>query len=164
MRAWSAPRRDVAPRAAVHLTLHLTDRCNLACRYCYARHGTADMSFATACAAIEKCATGPDCGIVFFGGEPLLEWQTLQEADAYADERCRASGLALQRTITTNMTLLTEDKIDWLVARHYRMGLSLVWRRFDRCQSAARAGARRPGHQLRQRLLFGTGSDCTFMV
>ena len=25
----------------MHLTLHLTDRCNLACRYCYQRHGGA---------------------------------------------------------------------------------------------------------------------------
>ena len=38
----------------MHLTLHLTDRCNLACRYCYARHGTSDMSLETALAAIEE--------------------------------------------------------------------------------------------------------------
>lgn len=114
------------------ITLCLTHDCNLRCAYCYAgRKSCASMSRETAQAAIDFAvnrqvsARQPLLILGFFGGEPLLEWQTLQEADAYADERCRASGLALQRTITTNMTLLTEDKIDWLVARHYRMGLSL---------------------------------------
>ena len=58
----------------MHLTLHLTDRCNLACEYCYARHGTAEMSFETAMAAIAECtADDPNPGIIFFGGEPLLK-------------------------------------------------------------------------------------------
>ena len=58
----------------MHLTLHLTDRCNLACRYCYARHGTVEMSFETAMTAIAECtADDPNPGIIFFGGEPLLQ-------------------------------------------------------------------------------------------
>ena len=56
----------------MHLTLHLTDRCNLACRYCYARHGTNDMALETALSAIAECTDGEEnCGIIFFGGEPL---------------------------------------------------------------------------------------------
>ena len=58
----------------MHLTLHLTDRCNLACRYCYARHGEKRMTFETAMSAISDCTRGEtNCGIIFFGGEPLLE-------------------------------------------------------------------------------------------
>ena len=58
----------------MHLTLHLTDRCNLACRYCYQRHGTKRMSFETAMTAIAECtADDPNPGIIFFGGEPLLQ-------------------------------------------------------------------------------------------
>ena len=53
----------------MHLTLHLTDRCNLACRYCYQRHGASDMPRETAEAAIDRLATGNNPGIVFFGGE-----------------------------------------------------------------------------------------------
>ena len=57
----------------MHLTLHLTDRCNLACRYCYAQHGTSDMTLETALAAVDECTRGEENpGIIFFGGEPLL--------------------------------------------------------------------------------------------
>lgn len=63
----------------MHLTLHLTDRCDFACKYCYAKHGDQDMSFETATAAIEKCAVEPNCGIIFFGGEPLLRQDLIWE-------------------------------------------------------------------------------------
>ena len=105
----------------MHLTLHLTDRCNLACRYCYARHGTADMSFATACAAIEKCATGPDCGIVFFGGEPLLRaplmWRIMDWCEARRPGR-------FHYKVTTNGTLLDEAFLDEAVRRGLHVALS----------------------------------------
>ena len=44
----------------MHLTLHLTDRCNLACRYCYQRHGASDMPRETAEAAIDRLG---DCAL-----------------------------------------------------------------------------------------------------
>ena len=93
----------------MHLTLHLTDRCNLACRYCYARHGTADMHFETAVAAIEKCAAGPDCGIIFFGGEPLLcaplIWRIMDWCEARRPGR-------FHYKVTTNGMLLDEAFLD----------------------------------------------------
>ena len=107
--------------AAVHLTLHLTDRCNLACRYCYARHGTMDMAFGTAVAAIEKCATGPNCGIIFFGGEPLLcqplIWQIMDWCETQHPHR-------FHYKVTTNGTLLDEAFLDEAVRRGLHVGLS----------------------------------------
>ena len=61
----------------------------------------------------------------FFGGEPLLEWDLLAAADAYAVRKCTETHLSLHRTVTTNMTLLDEAKVDWFRARHYHLGLSL---------------------------------------
>ena len=121
MRAWSAPRRDVAPRVALHLTLHLTDRCNLACRYCYARPGTADMSFETACAAIEQCATGPDCGIIFFGGEPLLRAPLIWKIMDWCETRRPGR---FHYKVTTNGTLLDEAFLDEAVRRGLHVALS----------------------------------------
>ena len=63
----------------MHLTLHLTNRCNLACRYCYAQFGQEDMSLTTAMQSIAHCARGPNCGIIFFGGEPLLRKELIAE-------------------------------------------------------------------------------------
>ncbi len=105
----------------MHLTLHLTDRCNLACRYCYARHGTADMSFETAVAAIEKCAQGPNCGIIFFGGEPLLRqaliWRIMDWCETRPPQR-------FHYKVTTNGTLLDDAFLDEALERGLHVALS----------------------------------------
>ena len=105
----------------MHLTLHLTDRCNLVCRYCYARHGTADMAFETAIAAIEKCAAGPDCGIIFFGGEPLLcaplIWRIM--------DWCQKQGAhRFHYKVTTNGTMLDDAFLAEALARGLHIALS----------------------------------------
>ena len=59
----------------MHLTLHLTRACNLRCDYCYAPpQDGAPMYFATGRRALELGSrlNSGSCGIVFFGGEPLL--------------------------------------------------------------------------------------------
>ncbi|MDD4118261.1 MAG: radical SAM protein [Kiritimatiellae bacterium] len=105
----------------MHLTLHLTDRCNLACRYCYARPGTADMTFETAAAAIDACATGPDCGIIFFGGEPLLcqplIWQVMDWC------RGRAPG-RFHFKVTTNGLMMDEAFLAEAARRGLHVALS----------------------------------------
>ena len=71
----------------MHLTLHLTNRCNLACGYCYARPGTDDMTAETATRAIETCLEGPGGGIIFFGGEPLLRKDLIDATIRWCEER-----------------------------------------------------------------------------
>ena len=58
----------------MHVTLHLTNACNLACGYCYECHQKDYMTAETAKkAALLAAGKGQSsCGIVFFGGEPLL--------------------------------------------------------------------------------------------
>ena len=93
----------------------------MACRYCYARSGTTDMSFETAVAAIEKCATGPNCGIIFFGGEPLLcqplIWRIMDWCEAREPNRFHFK-------VTTNGTLLDEAFLDESVRRGLHVALS----------------------------------------
>lgn len=100
----------------MHLTLHLTDRCNLACRYCYQRHGTKRMSFETAMAAIEECTRGEEnCGIIFFGGEPLLEEDLIF---GVIDECERRMPLRFHYKVTTNGTMVTSDFLRELGANY----------------------------------------------
>ncbi|MBQ6102762.1 MAG: radical SAM protein, partial [Kiritimatiellae bacterium] len=105
----------------MHLTLHLTDRCNLACRYCYQRHGASDMPRETAEAAIDRLATGNNPGIVFFGGEPLLRKDLML---ALVD-RCEArEPNRFHYKVTTNGTLLDEDFLAEAGRRRLAVALS----------------------------------------
>jgi uncharacterized protein len=76
----------------MHLTLHLTPQCNQRCTYCYAGpHAGPAMSRATLVDALllgaSHARTGDgSCGLVFFGGEPLLERGLME----FALERARA--------------------------------------------------------------------------
>ena len=61
------------------LVLRLTNRCNLACGYCYAGSGPAgeDLSPERAAEAVDlACPPGGALRIQFTGGEPLLRWDT----------------------------------------------------------------------------------------
>jgi len=101
----------------VHLTLHLTGRCNLRCRYCYAMpHGGGDMSFETVKAAIRHALSevdrenpGQSLGVIFFGGEPLL----MRDLIAKTVRHCRGieaeTGQLFHFKITTNGLLLDEE-------------------------------------------------------
>lgn len=58
----------------MHITLHLTQDCDLACTYCYREQRCGDMDFETAIRAIKTLTKDKEhCGIIFFGGEPLLK-------------------------------------------------------------------------------------------
>ncbi|MBI5502527.1 MAG: radical SAM protein [Deltaproteobacteria bacterium] len=119
------PAADRSPDT--HLTLCLTHDCNLRCRYCYGgakskRH----MSLAVGCAALEHAVarTSERLHLVFFGGEPLLRWQTLVALTERAEESAAAAGLELRPTVTTNGTLLTERRVAWLQERRFVLAVS----------------------------------------
>ena len=113
------------------LTLCLTHDCTLRCRYCYAGRKYAHaMTRETAEAAIElglQEAADRTCGldIAFFGGEPLMEWELLQHCHGYLSSRAAEMGITIRYGITTNGTLLSQDKLEWMAERNYLIGLSL---------------------------------------
>lgn len=107
----------------MHLTLHLTDACNLACRYCYVNQSVHTMSREAARAAVDLAAgTAGHCGIIFFGGEPLLQRQLIYDTVDYAE----ALGLPgkFHFKITTNGTLLDEEFLDFSQAHQVFIALS----------------------------------------
>ena len=100
----------------MHVTLHLTSKCNLRCKYCYAApHDDGDMSFETARAAValglarmREEHPGAGLGVIFFGGEPLLQRELIAQVVRHCREIEAESGQSFHFKITTNGTLLDE--------------------------------------------------------
>lgn len=106
------------------VNLHLTHKCNLRCTYCYTGDKTlGDMSPATlrqSFAFMEQLPADA-IDVVFFGGEPLVRFDLMQEAVALA------AGLdkAYHFKVTTNGTLLDPGRIDWLRAHEVYVSVSV---------------------------------------
>jgi uncharacterized protein len=114
------------------LILNITERCNLRCRYCtysglyahHRRHGTQDMPREIACQAIDRFLAnlGEEPCLSFYGGEPLLRLDLIQELVAYAEAR---AARPLHYAITTNGTLLDKAARDFLRAKAFGVLVSL---------------------------------------
>ncbi len=100
----------------MHVTLHLTGRCNFRCQYCYAApHSEGTMAPETARAAIDLAlrmnAQGSreqSLGVVFFGGEPLLCVDLIRSVIAYCRDVEARTGQLFHFKLTTNGALLDE--------------------------------------------------------
>ncbi|MCL2620858.1 MAG: radical SAM protein [Defluviitaleaceae bacterium] len=94
----------------MQLTLHLTDHCNLSCYYCFVPRGPQVMSLDVAKSAIEfAMKDGDTTGLLFYGGEPLLEKQLIYDIVEHTQAIKRKTGHNFIYKITTNGTLLDED-------------------------------------------------------
>jgi uncharacterized protein len=115
---------------ASYLEMILTDNCNLRCSYCWQKNKTThDMSQGTAFAAIDLLLGGsdpqPELTVLFFGGEPMLRFDLIEQVVTYADEQALLRSKKISWTMTTNGTLLTEDKARRLAERRVKYLLSL---------------------------------------
>jgi uncharacterized protein len=111
-------------------TLCLTQRCNLACDYCYAHPsngGSAhDMALDVAQRAVawifnqlpadepDGAPGGTPLDLCFFGGEPLLCLETLARAARLARVLAQMRHVPLQMSLTTNGTLLSAEALQRL--------------------------------------------------
>lgn len=102
------------------MCLHVAHDCNLRCKYCFA--GTGDfgtgsrvrMDAETGKAAVDflirESGSRRNLDIDFFGGEPLLNWPVVVALTEYCEMRAAETGKVIRLTITTNATLLDEEK------------------------------------------------------
>ena len=102
------------------LCLHVAHTCNLNCSYCFASQGKyhgdrALMSLEVGKRAldflIENSGSRHNLEVVFFGGEPLMNWDMIKELVAYARQREKETGKHFRFTLTTNGVLVDEDVI-----------------------------------------------------
>ena len=102
-----------------YMELILTDQCNLRCSYCFEKDKNPhNMSDETAMASVdflmEESGPTKNLTLLFFGGEPLLRFDLMQKVWEYATKRADALGKKINWDMTTNGTLVTEEKARWL--------------------------------------------------
>jgi uncharacterized protein len=112
----------------MHLTLHLTRSCNLRCSYCYSppRPGE-EMTAETASQAMVFGArhNQGSCGIVLFGGEPLLRKELIRQIIAEAGAMEKAGQGRFHFKMTTNGLALDEEFLEFAVANDLLIAMSL---------------------------------------
>lgn len=105
------------------LCLNISHDCNLRCDYCFASGGSFGgdkmlMSPGTARKAvdflIEKSGSVKNLEIYFFGGEPLLNFETMKETVRYARSKEKECGKTFRFSVTTNGTLLDDEKTEFI--------------------------------------------------
>ncbi len=121
------------------MCLHISHDCNLRCDYCFA--GTGDfgtghrmeMPLEVGKKAIdfliEKSEGRRNLELDFFGGEPLMNFGVVEEIVRYAREREKETGKNFRFTVTTNGTLLTEERIDFINREMHNVVLSVDGRK-----------------------------------
>lgn len=116
------------------LCLHVAHDCNLRCQYCFASTGDFGtgrkiMPFEVAKNAIdfviERSGKRRNIEVDFFGGEPLMAWDTVKQTIDYARSIEEEHGKKFRFTITTNGLLLDDEKIDYINANMDNVVLSL---------------------------------------
>lgn len=119
----------------VGLILNVTEECNQRCTYCiYSGHYEGErthrgrhMDWETARKAIDffipRADRKNEVDIAFYGGEALLRWDVVRRSIEYAKSLTDRDDLAF--SISTNLTLLTEEMADFLVAHKILISISL---------------------------------------
>lgn len=100
----------------MHYTLHLTNQCNMACDYCYVDGKKPEtMSLETAQKAIDLASRsdGGSVGIIFFGGEPLLEKKLIYNIVQYCRAIEKPDRCLYHFKVTTNGLLLNQEFMEF---------------------------------------------------
>ncbi len=120
------------------MCLNIAHDCNLRCKYCFASTGDFGtgrkmMTFETGKRAIdfliEKSEDRENLELDFFGGEPLMNFDTVKQIVEYARSREKECGKRFRFTITTNGLLLDDDKIDFINKEMSNVVLSIDGRK-----------------------------------
>lgn len=104
------------------IELFVSQDCNMKCIYCYGSDGSYHqqglMDIATAKQAIDwfymHCDNPDNACIVFFGGEPLMNFPVVKQSIEYAEERFGDGKITYG--MATNMTLMTDEYLDFFAS------------------------------------------------
>jgi uncharacterized protein len=129
---FNTPQRPKSP-GSLNFWIHTTNRCNLACTYCYIStlHQSGGMLDATKARLLAKVEqTVKDRGIRHIkfrlaGGEPLTQFKSWKAFITEARRSLAALGCVFEASFISNLTILTDEIIDF--AREYGVsfGVSL---------------------------------------
>jgi His-Xaa-Ser system radical SAM maturase HxsB len=120
---------DLGPNLHIFV---VTLRCNETCVYCHASRADMDAVHTDMTPEIAEKAvdfvlqsTSPAVTIEFQGGEPLVNFPVVQHIVEYARARNDALGKQLEFTMVSNLSLMTEEKLDWLVRNRVQICTSI---------------------------------------
>jgi uncharacterized protein len=111
--------------------LHLTDRCNLHCAYCYLPHTGSDMSSTTGCAVVRAVVRSAQAHgyrrvkLKYAGGEPLLRLSLIEALHRQAQSLAAEHELEIEGVVLSNGTLLTDDAAERIRACGLNLMISL---------------------------------------
>jgi His-Xaa-Ser system radical SAM maturase HxsB len=112
--------------------LVVTLRCNHTCQYCHASRARmdaveTDMSIEIAERSVDFAfeTTSPSLTIEFQGGEPLVNWPVVEHVIEYARQKNAIAGKSLMFALVTNLSLMDEEKLAWLLDRQVQICTSL---------------------------------------
>jgi uncharacterized protein len=111
------------------LTLMVNHACNLRCTYCYTGEKLRrPMSLDIGCKAIDRAVNsfipGGTLELGFFGGEPLIEADSILELMDYARRRALHREIDLNMQLTTNGTIETVAAWEVMLTKDLRLAIS----------------------------------------
>ena len=118
-------------KVGISLYLLLSQSCNLGCIYClngtntYKKDKNLMMQEEIAYKSVERCFNSLNSGgkleVVFFGGEPLLNWPLAKKVITYCENnlKTRCKDKEISYHITSNLTIIPNDLIKW--AKRYNI-------------------------------------------
>jgi His-Xaa-Ser system radical SAM maturase HxsB len=119
-------------RGPVLHILVVTLRCNQVCTYCHAsrasmRETETDMPVPTAEKAVDLALSSPsdEFTIEFQGGEPLANWEVVTHVVEYALAGARRCGKRVMFSLVSNLSLLDDEKLRWLLDHRIQISTSL---------------------------------------
>lgn len=114
----------------MHLDMFVTEDCNCRCPYCFVEgKRPKSMSRETALKSLEfllEYGRGyAKPGVLFFGGEPLLEFDLMHYIVEKAEELQEGRKVEFNYSITTNGTLLNKDMLAFFREKNIKFLLSM---------------------------------------
>lgn len=105
------------------MCLNIAHDCNLKCKYCFASEGDYKGERELMSPEVGKKAidfviknSGPrhNIEVDLFGGEPLMNFESVKEIMDYAKEQGKLHNKNIRFTITTNATLLNDENMEYI--------------------------------------------------
>ena len=124
--------REIKQYVFAPTSLHIfvvTNTCNLQCVYCQAQahkknnHGYMDRETARKAVDIAIQSPAKNLTFEFQGGEPLLNYPVIQEIVSYTESI--EHGKNIDFTIVSNLSLLTDDMLDFFIRHKVSISTSL---------------------------------------
>ncbi|MDR0609365.1 MAG: radical SAM protein [Planctomycetaceae bacterium] len=113
-----------------YMELILTTDCNLKCSYCFERdkkpfNMSDEVAFTAVDFLIQTSRNIKELTILLFGGEPMMRFDLIQRIIPYANKKASEAGKTISWDMTTNGTLIDEERAKWMAEHKVKYLLSL---------------------------------------